>query len=464
MRCVLKLAWMGMLAAGMLQAAPWPARPAAVEQLVAEAFAGNLALRGEALGVEQALEQLRQAEGRWQPRLDLVARFSRAEGGRTIDIPIGDLLNPVYSSLNDMLAAQGRPAGFPSVSNQSIPLLREREQETKLRLLQPVFRPEITHGTRARRAGWESRTSQLAAFKRELRFLVESAWYRHQQADSAVRILESARALTGEALRTNRLLFEADKITEDRVLRAEAEDLAVEQQIAEARRDRNSARAHLNFLLNRPLSRAVPVIDPEGLRDAIAHTPTLLGGDAVDAGGREEIRALEQAVAALGEAEAVEKSRRLPTLSLAIEGGIQGEDYRTGAGNDFVVGSLVAEANLWDGRERRSAVRIARLERRRLELKLQETRDQLAVEVERARDDLGAALSSLAAAERRRDASARAFELVRAREQEGLATQLTFLDARNALTLAELNQAITQSRVLIAAAALDRTAALSPLP
>ena len=441
----------------------WSSRPAELEALVAEAFASNLALQGETLGVEQALEQLRQAQSRLQPRVDFAARYTLADGGRTIDMPVGDLLNPVYSTLNDMLVAQGRPAAFRSISNQSIALLREREQETKVRVVQPLYRPEIRHGIRARRAVWESRAIQLASYKRELRYQVETAWYRHEQASTALEILQSAKELTAEALRTNRLLFETEKVTEDRVLRAEADDLAVQQQIEEAARDRNSSRAYLNFLLNRSLRTAIVKIPAEALSAAIEHTRQL---ERQPAGvrGREELDALEKAVEAAEAAENAERSRQRPTLGMAVEGGIQGEEYRTGNGHNFVLGSLVAEVNLWDGRERRSAVSVARLERRRLAMQLEETRQQLEVQVERAQDELRAALASLNAAARRREASARVFELVRQREREGLATQLTFLDARNELTQAELNLSITKNRVLIAAAALDRAAALSPLP
>jgi outer membrane protein TolC len=108
--------------------------PAAASGYVAEALANNLGLAGQALDVEQARSRLAEVRGALQPRLDLMARYSRADGGRTIDFPTGDLLNGAYRTLNDFLRTQGQAAAFPQIANQSIPLLREREQETKLRL------------------------------------------------------------------------------------------------------------------------------------------------------------------------------------------------------------------------------------------------------------------------------------------------------------------------------------------
>ena len=73
-----------------------------------------------------------------------------ADGGRTIDFPVGDLLNPVYETLDEMLVAQGQPPQFPRVRNESIALLRDQEQETKLVLEQPLYEPRIGPAVDAR--------------------------------------------------------------------------------------------------------------------------------------------------------------------------------------------------------------------------------------------------------------------------------------------------------------------------
>lgn len=441
----------------------WPRRPAAVETLIAQALEGNLALRSQAIDVEQALVRLQEARSFFQPRLDFSARYTQAEGGRTIDLPVGDLVNPAYEALNQLLAAQGQQANFPHVSNESIALLRGREQETKLTLVQPLYRPEITRGVKARRADWQSREAQIAAFRRELRFQVEAGYYRWVQAESVARVLESAASVTAEALRVNRSLFSVDKVTEDRVLRAEADDLEIQQQRLEAERDRKLARASLNFLLNRPLATEIgqpPRDELERYAQAVAEfsihqAPTIEH--------REELVALSKAIEAASAAEGVEKARRYPTLAFAAEGGIQGENYRTGSGNNYGMASLVAQVNIWDGKAGSARQRQARLERNKLELQLNQVRQQLALDAERSADELRAAIAACRTAERRRAASARAFDLVNRREREGMASQLSFLDARNEFTRAELNLEITRERLLIAAAAFDRATAATPL-
>ena len=461
MRRTAILIFLGLNSVGVGRAAPVPA---VATGYVEEALTRNLALAGQTLEVERAQARLAEVRGALQPRLDLVARYTRADGGRTIEFPTGDLLNGAYRTLNDYLRSQGQAAAFPQIANQSIPLLREREQETKLRLTQPLYRPEIVRGVRAGRATAAAREAQLAAFKRELRLTVLAGYYGYLQAEAAVKILADANELTAESLRVNRLLRSADKITDDRVLRAEAEDLTVRQQRAEAERDRNAARRAFNFLLNRELDAVV--LMPPG--EEVARLTAVLLAEAATTGvsteRREELAALRHAVEAASAGESAVRARLYPSLALAVEGGTQGETYRTGAGANFVQGSLVAEVNLWDGRRQRGELTQARLDRRRAELELEQTRQQLALQLARAQDDLAAASVAYRAAEARREALARAFALVAAREREGLVNQLSFLDARTEHTRAELNAEIVRQRLFTAAAELDRAAALTPLP
>src|SRR5580698_5955994 len=72
----------------------------AVDGLVADALAANLELDGASAGVAERLAALDQARARYLPSLDFSARYSRSNGGRAIDFPVGDLLNPVYATLN----------------------------------------------------------------------------------------------------------------------------------------------------------------------------------------------------------------------------------------------------------------------------------------------------------------------------------------------------------------------------
>ncbi len=440
----------------------WPV-PAAAEGYVRIAYEQNLGLQSGTLDVAAARARLTLANAARQPRVDFASRYSRADGGRTIDVPAGDLLNPVYRTLNENLAAQGRTAAFPLVSNLSIPLLREREQETRLRLTAPLFNSEISRWSASRRAGLEAAGLQQAVLRRTLRLSVLSAYYDYLRARSVESVLQGATENTREALRASRVLLAADKVTEDRVLRAEADDLTVAQQLADAARDRGIAQHTVNLLLRRPLDAPLDEPPADELRALTAVLSTRAMPELRSYESREELAALKAASAEAAAAEAAIRARTRPTLALVLDGGIQGESYRIGSGANYTQGSVVAEFNLWDGHQRRGELDVARTQRRKVELQIETIRDQLAFEARSAADEMTAARTAMPAAQRRTEAAARAFQLVSAREREGMTNQLALLDARQAHTAALLNLEITRQRLFVAAARIDRALAVSPL-
>jgi hypothetical protein len=50
------------------------------------------------------------------PNISFGASYSLSDGSRTIDLPLGDLLNPVYKSLNQLTSS----TAFPKLQNQSV--------------------------------------------------------------------------------------------------------------------------------------------------------------------------------------------------------------------------------------------------------------------------------------------------------------------------------------------------------
>src|SRR5690349_17348563 len=94
--------------------------PAVIDGYVREGLKSNLGLRAQSLEVERAAAALDAARARYFPEASLAARYTRAEGGRTIELPLGDALNPAYQTLNELLVQQGQQPRFPVVQNETI--------------------------------------------------------------------------------------------------------------------------------------------------------------------------------------------------------------------------------------------------------------------------------------------------------------------------------------------------------
>lgn len=433
-----------------------------VERYVAEGLKSNLAMQTETLEVEKAAEALAEARARFFPELSIEARYSRAEGGREFLLPLGTALNPVYSTLNEMLVAQGQEPRFPQVADETVSFLREREQDTRFVVRQPLYAPAIPAAVRAQRAMLDASSYRRMAIARALRRDITIAYVDWLKARNSVEVVEASEALLRENLRVNQSLLDNGKITEDQVLRARAELLAVEQQKREIENLTAQARSYLNFLLNRDLQTPLePTNAPttSNQRDAALE---LLWSDALDR--RPEVAQLEQLRRASEEQVKIAEHRKWPTLSLGIDAGTQGEEYRTGEGYNFGVASLVFTWRLFDGGADSARVNQARASVRQLVLREEEVSQQIRLEVQRAYDRLQTARASLATAQARAEAARAAFRIASRKRDEGVINQVEFIDARSTLTSAELNHVITQFDVLARRAELEYATSDGDLP
>ena len=433
-----------------------------IERYVADGLARNLALQSETLEVEKATEALAEARARFLPEVSLEARYSRAEGGREFELPLGSALNPVYDTLNEMLSAQGQDHRFPRVQDETVNFLREREQDTRVVVRQPLWAPAIPAAVRAQRALLDASSYRRMAIARALRRDITIAYIDWLKAGNSVEIVRASEALLIENLRVNQSLFDNGKITEDQVLRARAELLAVEQQKREIENSTTQVRSYFNFLLNRDLQ--VPIertAAPASLTEQEAALE-LLWSNALNR--RPEVSQVEQLRRASEEQTRIARHRRWPTLSFGLDAGTQGEEYRAGEGYNFGVASLVFTWRLFDGGSDAARVAQARATERQLVLREEEIAQQIRLEVQQAYDRLQTARASLATAQARAEAARAAFRIASRKRDEGVISQVEFIDARSTLTGAELNHIITQFDVLARRAELEYATSAGDLP
>jgi outer membrane protein len=431
--------WCGLAAALQLQAAP-AVRPltAVLDDYVRLGLADNLQLRRSQLQVDTAVAELDAARARYLPELGLSARYTRNTGGREFDF--------------------ATPAG-----NLNFPLLRPREQDSALTLQQPLYVPAVPAAVRAQRAQLDAQQYARQALTLRLRRDITTAYLRWLQAERTIEIVRSTQALLAENLRVNEALFSNGRITQDQVLRARAEQLAVEQQSRQAANSATQAQSYLNFLLNRALD--VPLESAEAdseLRRAHAELATLR---AAAIGRRAELAASQSGIRAAEARAGVARASAFPSLVLAASGGTQGERYEFGRGRNYSTISLLLNWNLFDGGRRHAEASAARLAAQQLRIQDEELRRQIELEVQQALDDVLATEDWLATSQARVEAASAGFRIAARKRDEGAISQAEFLDARNTLTSAELNLNLTRFELLAKQAELDyATAASAPRP
>jgi outer membrane protein len=434
------------------------AAASALDDYIRQGLENNLALKQQEFSLQKSLEALAEAKGLFFPAVSLEARYSRAGGGRIIDVPVGDMLNPVYKSLNDLFRLHGITTNFPTdVPNMIFPFFREREQETKVRLVQPVFQPAIFYNYQVRSNLSKMDQVQLQAFKRQLVTDIKTAYYTYLKALGVKEVLDQTRLLLEENLQVGESLFKNGKATEDVVFRAKAEMAGLEEKMAEAEKNRVQAAAYFNFLVNRPFgdTKQVPAEDPvleketrdlpSAVRNALEH--------------RDEFARLMYAQKAVSQQVKLARSNYWPTLTAVLDYGIQGEKYSFKKDDDYWMFSLVMQWNLFNGGQDRAKSAQARLEHQRLQVQQTELEKQVELQVTVEFQALKAAGLALEASIQKEHSARSAFEIAAKKYQYGAAPQVEYLDARTTYTGASVSRVISRCEYLIQQARLEGAAA-----
>jgi outer membrane protein TolC len=461
--CVLLLAGCSALAQ---EAAPARPLQAIVDDYVREALASNLALRSQSFDIERQLALLEEARSRFLPQVGLDARYSWADGGREIELPVSDLVNPAYQTLNELLVTNGQAPRFTDVADNSFVFLRDQEQDTRLTLRQPLYAPAIPAAFRAQRATLDGTSWARQALARRLERDVTVGYLDWLRARSNLEIVGSSLELLQENLRVNNSLYANGRITQDQVLRARAELLEVQQQLNETTNLTSRSQQLVNFLLNRALDSPLEMASIESQDAAYTQASRLDDDRELRSGAlerRPELRELEALEQAAEFQVQQQRAARQPQVSIGVDGGIQGEDYDFGSDYNFGIASIQLTLPLFDGGAIRSRVDAARAVARQAAVRREETARQIELEVQLSLDRLRTAADSLATAEARAEAARAGFRIASSKRDLGVINQVVFLDARTALTGAELNLNLTRFALLSRQAELAYATAVNPL-
>lgn len=438
------------------------AQEASLDQYVQQALNNNLALQQKGYSYEKSLAALKEAKQMFLPRLSLEARYSLARGGRTIDIPVGDLVNPTYQNLNLLngVAQSASPdyptiPEYPTIPNESINFLRESEQETKVRVAMPVFNSAILANHRIKQHLTEVEKTSVEVYQRELTKEVKTAYYNFAKARVATGIYENALALTQENLRTTESLQRNHKATIDVVYQAQAEVEKVQQQLSEAVKNQKVAQAYFNFLLNRDYEAEIPLTETTTLPVATFNLEEVQQ----QAGrNREEIQQFNHYLSVADDQVSLNKGSRLPQVNLVVDYGIQGTRYDFSRDADFVMGSAVMSWNLFDA-PTSSKVQQAKIAKLELEKQKEEIQRQIGLQVVQSYYAIEAARAQIDQANAEKEAAEKAYQLVDKKFRQGQANLVELTNARTQWTNAQESEIIARYDYLIRQAELERAVA-----
>ncbi|WP_442590985.1 TolC family protein [Pedobacter sp. AW31-3R] len=417
-----------------------------LQDYIEEALKNNLELRNQDFMFQKSIYALKEARGLFLPQVEMSTQYLSSEGGRKIEIPIGDLLNPVYSTLNN-LTSSGR---FPQVENVSQAFNPNNYYDAKVRTTLSLYNAEITYNSRIKKEQINLRQAQLMVYKRELVKNVKLAYYGYQQSLQSVKVLENGVALANENLRINQSLVKNGKAIRTVISRAQNELTGLEAQLENARLQSVNAAAYFNFLLNKPLQSAIDAGEPDS---------STLPADTLGTRKREELQVLESAEKVTALALKMNNSYVLPKLSTFIDLGAQGDFLKVNAESPYYLFGVTLSWSIFTGNQYKNKSHQAALELRSAQNQTSQARQQLQLEAETARNKLIGALQAHKAAVSQTSMSQQYFKDEQRLYKEGQALYLELLDGQIRLINDELKQTMALLEVRSKQAELERAEA-----
>jgi outer membrane protein TolC len=275
-------------------------------------------------------------------------------------------------------------------------------------------------------------------------------------------------------------LYKAGQAARYDVLRVRVERSNLEPVAIAARNDRELAMLDLKRLLNVPVEQPLTLVTRI---DSISVASLLAQLDTTGTPDRASIRSAELSVSARRLGVTVARADYFPQLALLFQtgfsafppigygvprsrGALTAEDCPSGstAGRLCQNGGFFSDRQLalnlsfpiFDGFRVRSNVELARAQYRVAELELQQQRENVALEVARARAELRRSRAAYAATQQSSSEAQEAFQLAQLRFTRGLTTQLEVSDAQLALLIAQSFEARATYDLFLASADLAR--------
>jgi outer membrane protein len=421
-----------------------------LDEMVQEGLKSNLVLQQKSVSLEQAQQSLTIAKSYFLPTVNVLADYTSGEGGRSIAIPVGDLLNPVYTSLNQMTQSDA----FPQVENVEQNFFPKNFYDAKVRTSVPLVNTDLYINRSIQSQQVMVKQYDLDAYKRQLVLEIKTAYFNLLSAEAAAKIYESASILVKKNVETNESLLRNGKSLPANLIRSKSEAERVRADLNSARNQVTNARNYLNFLLNRPLDQVIVTQDT-----SLESIPLITDTTSTPVARREELQMLKTQREINASSLRLYQLSRLPKISAFMDLGTQASDWKYNSDSRYYLVGVQLSIPIFQGFRNNISIRQSKLEIQKTEQNLQNTTRQLELAATLAKNQLQTTLENYHAAQEQLKSAQSYFHLIDKGYKEGINSLIEFLDARNQLTASQLQVNLRQLEVLTADARVERETA-----
>src|SRR5688572_2692848 len=416
-----------------------------LEQYINTGLSSNEIIRQQQFLLDKSLWALKEAKSLFLPNVEFNGTYTLAGGGRTVDIPVGDLMNPVYKTLNQLTGTNN----FPQIKNQSVLLNPNNFYDAKIRTTYPIINAEIEYNRKIKTQQYNLQQIEINLYKRELVKEAKNAYYKYLQACEAVSIYETALSLVKENLRVNTSLFNNQKVNRTSVVRSDNEVSKYNALLEAARQTQNNAMAYFNFLLNTDLNTEI-------IKDSISTIPADLFLTDTSVANREELGKLKEALAINQNVTALAKSYKRPKLNSFVDLGSQAFDFKVNNKSLYYLAGISLEWNIFSGNKNKHKIRQAEVDEQVLQSQTNYVEQQLKLQLTTSTNSFKVAIAEYNAAQSQVASSLKYYNDMFRLYKEGQALFIELLDAQNQLVTAKLQLNISLFDTWIKATEIER--------
>jgi outer membrane protein TolC len=403
-----------------------------LDTYVQQAITNNESIKQQQFLLEKNMYALKEAKSLFLPTISLNGLYTKAQGGRTIDFPIGDLLNPAYNTLNQLTASNS----FPQFQNQSILINPDNFYDAKLHTTLPIINAEIWYNKKIKEKQYDLQNTEVTIYKRELIKDVKIAYFKYLQSSKAIEIYENALKLVKENLRVNTSLYNNQKINQTALIRSNNEVIKIETQLESAKQNQKSAKEYFNFLINVPLYTDI-------IADSTITSPELIIQSDETVTKREELFKLNQAKDLNLNVIALSKSYRIPKLNSFLDLGSQGFDYDVNDKTRYYFFGLSLEWNLFSFGKNIYKTKQTVLDDMVIQSQIKNVEQQLKLQLDVATNGYYASMQQYQSYQSQVNTSSKYYSDMFLLYKQGQALFIELLDAQNQLLNSQLQENIS---------------------
>jgi len=390
------------------------------QNYIEKAWQKNEALQAKTFDLKAAESLYLESKAMYGPNVSFTTNYTLAAGGRNIAFPVGDLLNPVYNTLNNLTNSQQ----FGLLENQEINFFPNNFYDAKINVTQAIYYPDLALNKKLKRHEADLKMLEIKAFKRQLSKEVMVTGFQLASAQAVETIYIEAEKLLSEAKRATQSMVNNDIAPISSLRRIEAQIAEIQAQQIQANTMVKNASAYFVFLTGDQLD-----------SNEMATIPQLPSQDMNGQGKREELMQMEKGNEMTQLAVDKENNYYMPKIGAQLSLGSQ--DFNFGW-QPYALFALNLDINLFDNKRHKHRTDATKAKMQEQQLKFNHAQSLLDLEITTSKNELNAALNQVNTFAPRVRFAEQFYKDVFVKYKEGVAGYLELVDAQVQLTQSKL--------------------------